>query len=719
MNNNNSNNSNNIKDSYSNEAVQNQQSQIHNNTSTNNINNTYNGQVAPCQSNGQYSNNTFQLPQFNNQPQMGNYQPMPQQHFNNQPPIGNYHQKPMQYRQFNNQPQMGNYNPVPMSYQQFNNRPPMGIYNQPTMQYQQFNNQMPMANCQPTPNQQFNNQMPMANSQPIPNQQFNNQMPMANSQPTPNQQFNNQMPMANCQPTPNQQFNNQMPMVNSQPTPNQLSNNQSTEVNCQTSSTQEQINEKASENTDKENTVSVENTSDTKQNPYKNNCKQEFTQPYNNNVPSNAPNIEYVPYIQGTPLPQGVTPQFINGGWYYQISINSKKQKKKMDTSVKVLIGIISGLIVLFITLLIIWTSMLTKENGVWSEDLFDFDSPFSDDFEKDEEPEPGALANPNGPEILLESNNIQNGSTEKAYDVLSESVVSISVYDEDEQPSTSLPKSEGTGIILSEDGYIVTNSHVILDDIESNVWITTKSGDAYPVGIVGCDVRTDLAVLKCENAKNWKYATFANSDELAVGQDVVAIGSPGGSSYSSSLTRGIISALDRPLSGSAVTYIQTDTPINPGNSGGPLANTNGQVIGINTIKLVDTQYEGMGFAIPSVTIKEVVDEIIKNGYVTGRARLGVAITEFSDYIAKYYGAKPGVKIASIDKDSPLKDTKVKVGDIITEIDGKSVATLYELYNVLDTYDPGDKVELTIYRFNEKNSSKNKEFSIEVELLGD
>ncbi|MEE1281291.1 MAG: trypsin-like peptidase domain-containing protein [Acutalibacteraceae bacterium] len=692
MNNNNSNNSNNIKDTYSNESVQNQQSQIH--------------------------NNTFQLPQFNNQPQMSNYQPMPQQQFNNQPPIGNYQQNPMQYRQFNNQPQiMGNYQPMPQ--QQFNNQPPTGNYNHPPIQYQSFNNQPPMANYQPIPNQKFNNQMPMANYQTTPNQQFNNQMPLANCQTIPNQQFNNQMPIANCQTTPNQQFNNQTPLANCQTIPNQQSDNQPTEVNCQTNSTQKQIDEKVSENSDKESTVSVENAPNTNQNPYENNCKQEFTQSYNNNVPSNAPNIEYIPYIQGTPLPQGVTPQFINGGWYYPISINSKKQKKKMDTSVKVLIGIISGLIVLFITLLIIWTSTLTKENGVWSDGLFDFDSPFSDDFEKDEEPERGALANPNGPEILLESNNIKNGSTEKAYDVLSESVVSISVYDEDEQPSTSLPKSEGTGIILSEDGYIVTNSHVILDDIESNVWITTKSGDAYPVGIVGCDVRTDLAVLKCEDAKNWKSATFANSDELSVGQDVVAIGSPGGSSYSSSLTRGIISALNRPLSGSAVTYIQTDTPINPGNSGGPLANTNGQVIGINTIKLVDTQYEGMGFAIPSVTIKEVVDEIIKNGYVTGRARLGIAITEFSDSTAKYYGAKPGVKIESIDKDSPLNDTKAKVGDIITEIDGKSVETLYELYDVLDTYKPGDKVELTIYRFNEKNSSKNKEFSVEVELLGD
>ena len=697
MDNNNSNNSNNITDSNSNETLQNQQPQTYNTNSTNNI------------------NNTFQLPQFNNQPTTSNYQPMPQQQFNSQPPVGYYQPTPMQYRQFNNQPPMGNYNPFPIPNYQFNNRPPMANYQ--AMPNQQFNNQMPIVNHQAMPNQQFNNQMPIVNHQAMPNQQFNNQMPMVNHQAMPNQQFNNQIPMANYQAIPNQQFNNQIPMVNGQTTTNQQSNTQTSTASPQPSPTQEQINEQAPTNTDNKNTEFSESSTDTKQSTYENN--QEFTTPYNKNLPNNTPDIEYLPYVTGTPLPKGVTPQFINGGWYYPISINSKKQKKKMDTSVKVLIGIISALIALFIALLIIWTSILTKENGAYSDDFFNFDSPFSDDSKEDDKPEQGALANPNGPEISLEKNNIKDGSTEKAYDVLSDSVVSIAVYDKDDQPSTSVPKSEGTGIILSEDGYIVTNSHVILDDIGSNTWITTKSGDVYHVGIVGCDTRTDLAVLKCEDAKAWKYATFANSDELSVGQDVVAIGSPGGSSYSSSLTRGVISALNRPLSGSAITYIQTDAPINPGNSGGPLANTNGQVIGINTVKLVDTQFEGMGFAIPSVTIKEIADEIIKNGYVTGRARLGINITEFSEPFAKYSNTKPGIRIESIDKDSPLKDTDAKVGDIITEIDGKPVATLYELYQVLDTYKPNDTVELTVYRLDKKDTKKNKEFKVETKLLGD
>ncbi|MEE0265720.1 MAG: S1C family serine protease, partial [Acutalibacteraceae bacterium] len=434
---------------------------------------------------------------------------------------------------------------------------------------------------------------------------------------------------------------------------------------------------------------------------------------------SELPHIEYVPYIPGAALPKGAVPQFINGGWYYPVTVKGKKRKKdkkKMKTSVKVFMGILIGMSVASIALYVGWISRFKIDKQV-ADDLFSFESSVSE--KEDNEDLIGKLANPNGPEIKLNGNQTKDGSTEKAYEVLSESVVSISVYEDDEDPATGSPISEGTGIIISEDGYIATNSHVILDDISSNVWVTTKSGDVYHVGIVGNDVRTDLAVLLCKEARKWKPADFANSDELKVGQDVVAIGSPGGSSYSNSLTRGIVSALDRPLSGTAVTYIQTDAAINPGNSGGPLANMNGQVVGINTIKVVDTQFEGMGFAIPSTKIKEVVDEIIKNGYVTGRVRLGVMITEFSDSTAKYYNAKPGVKVEDIDKESSLYDGKVKKGDIITAIDDKPVTSLVSLYDALDSYEEGDTVELTVYRINKKDTEKNEEFKVKVKLLGD
>lgn len=681
--------------------------------------------AQPMQQMGGYQQRQIPQYQFNNRP-MGNYQPTPQQSFGNQQRMGVYNQPPMPPLQPNNYPQQVGY-PAPPMYR-FNGHQAMGY--QHTQMPQQFNgyqnintaNVCNTNNVANTPAVQSN--LNVENKPQNTSSQPNLNMENMENNTQPNFNLDNNIKSTNVQSTVDLEDKTQDTSV--QPNLNLEDNN--TGVNVQQNINSENVDQ----GTNAQPNLNLENNAQSlgaQSNPYVGNNAQSVgaqSNPYvGNNTQGvntqqqvyneNAPRIEYIPYIPGTPLPSGVTPQFINGSWYYPMTI--KPKKKKMATSVKVFLGIIIGLTVLFTGLFFVWISVFSDDGGKF-EDFFEFDGSFSDR-DKDDDKDSNLLADPNGPEIVLEDNRTKDGSTEKAYDELSESVVSISVYDEDEQPSTSTPISEGTGIIISEDGYIVTNSHVILDDVESNVWITTKSGDVYPVGIVGCDVRTDLAVLKCDDARNWESASFADSDDLKVGQDVVAIGSPGGSSYSNSLTRGIVSALDRPLSGSAVTYIQTDAAINPGNSGGPLANMNGQVVGINTIKVVDTQYEGMGFAIPSVTIKKVADELIKNGYVTGRARLGVSVSEFSDAFAKYYDAEPGAKIVSIDDDSPLKDTKVKKGDIITEIDGKSVETLNELYSTLDEYQPGDTVELTIYRFDEKDPSKNKEFTVEIELLGD
>lgn len=646
--------------------------------------------------NNPFANQRIQVPlhQSDNQPQA-----VAPQQFTSQPQMSDYQQNSVQ-NQFDNHPQLNAFNnnqaPHNQAPQQHFNNPPQinGYYNNPVVQNRTYQPNMvqPQFNNHPQPNGGYHNPMPQHfNNQPPQNGYYHNQA---------QNNFANQPQMGAYQHTAPQHFGNQPHINGYQPAqmpPRQQYVNQS-------ATAPQQFASRPHMNNNAENITAPAQNTPVQQNPYVSN-----NAPVNNDIP----HIEYIPYTPGTPLPQGVTPQFINGGWYYPMAI---KKKKKMSTSVKVMLGIIIGLTVFFSVVLVVWTSMLTDGEGNF-ENFFEFDG--SSIGNSDDKADANDLANPDGPEIVLEDNSTDEGSTEKAYEVLSESVVSISVYDEGEEPEDSLPTSEGTGIVISEDGYIVTNSHVILDETDSNVWVTTKSGDVYSAGIVGCDVRTDLAVLKCDSGHKWEYATFADSEQLKVGQDVVAIGSPGGSDYSSSLTRGIISALDRPLSGSAVTYIQTDTAINPGNSGGPLANMNGQVIGINTIKVVDTQYEGMGFAIPSVTIKEVADELIKNGYVTGRARLGITITEFSADLASYYDAKAGMEIASIDDDSPLKDTKAKVGDIITEIDGKSVATTNQLYDVLDEYEPGDTVELTIYRYDENDSSKNKEFTVETELLGD
>ena len=444
-------------------------------------------------------------------------------------------------------------------------------------------------------------------------------------------------------------------------------------------------------------------------NPYVN--AQQQQNPY----AASAQQPQLLPYTPDVVLPPGVQPQFINGNWYYLNS--SKPPKAKMATSLKVFIGIIIVLTISFIGTFIWWTAA-NADGSLSDGNSFIFQLPTEEaTTKKSDKSDVGKYADPNGPEITLKDNETANGSTEKAYEALSESVVSVSLYDQKDDVDKAYPESEGSGIIISSDGYIVTNAHVINNSTSGyKIKITKTDNTSYLAVVVGCDTRTDIAVLRCEEASNWKAATFADSDGLKIGQNVVVIGNPGGSTYSDSLTSGIISALNRSLSGFACTYIQTDAAINPGNSGGPLANLNGQVVGITTVKVAATDYEGMGFAIPSKKVKEIANSIIKNGYVEGRVKLGITCTELPSTLAKEYDIKGGIVVNSVKDDSPLKNSKVKRDDIITAIDGKSVTSYGELYTLLDTYKPGDTVELTVARHDD---SKTDEFTVTVTLTAD
>lgn len=455
--------------------------------------------------------------------------------------------------------------------------------------------------------------------------------------------------------------------------------------------------------------------------PYGNVQQQPQANPYGNAqqqqnpYAASAQQPQLLPYTPGVVLPPGVQPQFINGNWYYLNS--SKPPKAKMATSLKVFIGIIIVLTISFIGTFIWWTAA-NADGSLSDGNSFIFQLPTEEaTTKKSDKSDVGKYADPNGPEITLKDNETANGSTEKAYEALSESVVSVSLYDQKDDVDKAYPESEGSGIIISSDGYIVTNAHVINNSTSGyKIKITKTDNTSYLAVVVGCDTRTDIAVLRCEEASNWKAATFADSDGLKIGQNVVVIGNPGGSSYSDSLTSGIISALNRSLSGFACTYIQTDAAINPGNSGGPLANLNGQVVGITTVKVAATDYEGMGFAIPSKKVKEIANSIIKNGYVEGRVKLGITCTELPSTLAKEYDIKGGIVVNSVKDDSPLKNSKVKRDDIITAIDGKSVTSYGELYTLLDTYKPGDTVELTVARHDD---SKTDEFTVTVTLTAD
>lgn len=302
-----------------------------------------------------------------------------------------------------------------------------------------------------------------------------------------------------------------------------------------------------------------------------------------------------------------------------------------------------------------------------------------------------------------------------KAYKKVENSVVNVVVYTSpDYVGDESYRDGTGSGIIVSSDGYIITNSHVINDSKNMGVEIITTSGDSYVATVVGFDPRTDLAVLKI-NADSLTAVEFVNSDQIEVGQDAIAVGNPGGMAYSNSLTRGCVSALNRTVpTNTMVSYIQTDAAINPGNSGGPLLNSAGQVMGITTVKIANTDYEGMGFAIPANTVIEIANNLISTGYVSGRVRLGVMAGRYDDPVNNI----KGLQIKSINDDSPFKNTEVREEDIIVRINGESTPTIPALYSILAEYNPGDKVTVTLYR-EPSVGSAGKTFSVEIELLAD
>ncbi len=261
---------------------------------------------------------------------------------------------------------------------------------------------------------------------------------------------------------------------------------------------------------------------------------------------------------------------------------------------------------------------------------------------------------------------------------------------------------SEGSGIVLTEDGLILTNAHVLDYSRDNAVSVVLHDGTEYSAAVIGFDKYSDLAVLRID-ATGLNPAEFGDVSQLEVGDEVFAIGNPGGMSYASSLTGGYISALNRSLKNSSLTFIQTDAAINPGNSGGALVNDCGQVVGVNSNKIVSTSYEGMGFAIPISQVKSIIDNLVTKGYVEGRGRLGITIL--------YDGA--GLQIQSIEEGSDLYG-KAEKGDYILEADGVELSSMDELYLVLAGHSAGDSVELKIYDY-----SENTTFQVSVKLLED
>ena len=271
----------------------------------------------------------------------------------------------------------------------------------------------------------------------------------------------------------------------------------------------------------------------------------------------------------------------------------------------------------------------------------------------------------------------------------------------------TQEASGEGSGVIYTSDGYIITNYHVVADAITSSrksdiqVFLSGDAETGYPATVVGYNISCDLAVIKI-NAKNLTSVAFASSSDLKVGQFVVAIGNPGGLEFMGSVTYGVISGLNRIIADSSETseleLIQTDAAINPGNSGGALVNTEGKLIGVNSSKIVSESYEGMGFAIPADKVKEICDKIIAKEYDPD-PYIGVIINEKYDAdTLKYWGYPVGAVINSVTAGSPADEAGLERGDIITEFNGVKITHYSVFSDTLASLKPNDTVELKIYR---------------------
>ena len=454
--------------------------------------------------------------------------------------------------------------------------------------------------------------------------------------------------------------------------------------------------------------------------PGGNNYGAPYNQPYS--APYNTPYNAQQNQQQYNPMPYNVgNNQYSNVPRYTQTAfINpNPSPKKKKNTGRNIFVALICACIV--IASVAIGVSVtegndnnVKTEQGEKSED------------KKDKDKSSAATAKTEDSPITFSEYSGKGAMTpEQIYEEAKEINVGVIVYAQNQKVG------EGSGIIVGEDKekkntYIITAAHVISDKGVS-VQIQTHDRKEIDAVIVGVDTKTDIGVLRV-NKTGFKAATFGNSDKLNVGQKVYAIGNPGGTVFFGSFTNGIISAIDRPVASSASAYdlpcIQHNAAINPGNSGGALLNEFGQVIGLNSSKITDTEYEGMGFSVPSNTMLEIYNDIAKNGYVTNRPMLGISYyTVASDYTYSAIAWKNNIPygsivIAAMTEDSDLPKQGIKVGDIITGVNGKALDSTDSLLEVIESSKVGDTITLSVCRLNNSGAVSAK-FDAKVKLVED
>lgn len=290
--------------------------------------------------------------------------------------------------------------------------------------------------------------------------------------------------------------------------------------------------------------------------------------------------------------------------------------------------------------------------------------------------------------------------SSESVAESCSDSVVEIRTesVQNSQRFGQFVSEGAGSGVIVTADGYIVTNNHVI--DSASKITVTLTNGKESTATLIGKDSKTDLAVIKI-NETSLKAATFGSSSSLKVGEPVVAIGNPLGE-LGGTVTSGIISALDRQIEidNEKMTLLQTDAAVNPGNSGGGLFDSDGLLVGVVNAKSSGSDIEGLAFAIPVDTARNVIDQIIKQGYVSGRIDLGLTFKEQSSSFNFFTGSwtRGGIYITDVTSNSNAAYAGLKRGDVVTAVDGKQISSYSDIKKIIDSHSVSDTVAFTVYR---------------------
>lgn len=300
-------------------------------------------------------------------------------------------------------------------------------------------------------------------------------------------------------------------------------------------------------------------------------------------------------------------------------------------------------------------------------------------------------------PEFTLQSGKGQRElSLQELYSRCAQSVVGVRADYADESGY-----AWGTGIVVSADGLILTNQHVI--DLATSATVTLSDGGEYPAKLVGEDVVTDIALLQIQ-AEGLVPAQFGDSTELQVGEAVAAIGNPLSDRFTNSLTDGIVSAINRDVTvdGRQMTLIQTNAALNEGNSGGPLLNRRGQVVGVTNMKMVnyysEVTVEGIGFAIPSTTVKTVVDQLLAQGSVVGRPGIGITVIPVDRTVSERFDIPRGLYVCDVERSSDAWAQGVRPDDIILKVNGLEVRSSSELIAIRDSLSVGDSLDVTLWR---------------------